>query len=322
MKKRILAAFMTVALLTAAFSGTALAWDGWDIVDGNWCYYQNDQIVTGWLAMNGTWYYMDPVSGAVQTGWVYVDGSWYYMDDSGAMLTGWQNVNGTWYYMYDSGAMATGWVYVDGAWYYMYDSGAMATGWLQIVVDQVETLDGRVIEISDWYYLSGSGAMATGWVYSGDTWYYMGANGVLQYGWVQSGNDWYWMTEYGMLRDTWLSLVDTEFDGRPGIADYTYYYLKQDGTMACNETLDIFGETCTFGASGAVIGIPNAVKVPINFASVEHLMQLPGIGEVLAQKIVDYRENHGMFTDITQLMNVNGIGEGRFAAIKDYIILG
>ena len=59
--------------------------------------------------------------GAMLTGWVEVNGTWYYMNSSGAMLTGWVDVRGTWYYMYSSGAMAYN-TYIGS--YYVDDSGA------------------------------------------------------------------------------------------------------------------------------------------------------------------------------------------------------
>lgn len=57
----------------------------------------------------------------------------------------------------------------------------------------------------------------------------------------------------------------------------------------------------------------------INTATAEQLEQLPQIGEVIAARIVAYRELHGAFGSITELMNVEGIGEGRMNAIMDYI---
>ena len=48
------------------------------------------------------------------TGWVQIDGSWYYMDANGAMATGWLRLGSSWYYMGGSGAMVTGTQVVDG----------------------------------------------------------------------------------------------------------------------------------------------------------------------------------------------------------------
>lgn len=57
----------------------------------------------------------------------------------------------------------------------------------------------------------------------------------------------------------------------------------------------------------------------INTADAEALAQLPEIGETIAQRIIDYREEHGRFTATSELMNVEGIGQTRFDLIKDYI---
>ncbi|MBC7337905.1 MAG: ComEA family DNA-binding protein, partial [Clostridia bacterium] len=46
---------------------------------------------------------------------------------------------------------------------------------------------------------------------------------------------------------------------------------------------------------------------------------LPGIGPALAQRIISYREQHGPFRTVEDIKNVPGIGEGRFAQIKDLI---
>jgi len=55
--------------------------------------------------------------------------------------------------------------------------------------------------------------------------------------------------------------------------------------------------------------------ININTASAAQLMTLPGIGEVLSQRIVDYREANGPFPSVAALTNVSGIGEKRLAAI-------
>jgi len=52
----------------------------------------------------------------------------------------------------------------------------------------------------------------------------------------------------------------------------------------------------------------DARKIDLNTASVEGLVRLPGIGEVLAGRIVAYREAHGRFASIEELVAVSGIG--------------
>lgn len=59
-------------------------------------------------------------------------------------------------------------------------------------------------------------------------------------------------------------------------------------------------------------------KVNINIASKEELMTLNGIGEQIANKIIEYRKNI-KFNDIEDLMNVNGIGTSKYDGIKNNI---
>jgi competence protein ComEA len=60
-------------------------------------------------------------------------------------------------------------------------------------------------------------------------------------------------------------------------------------------------------------------KININRAEPWLLETLPGIGEVLAQRIVDYRSENGPFKRIEDLLKVSGIGEGTLEKIRDYI---
>lgn len=60
-------------------------------------------------------------------------------------------------------------------------------------------------------------------------------------------------------------------------------------------------------------------KIDINTASVAEFQTLKGIGETIAQRIVDYREKNGFFKSTEDLMNTKGIGKTTFENIKDKI---
>lgn len=60
-------------------------------------------------------------------------------------------------------------------------------------------------------------------------------------------------------------------------------------------------------------------KVNINSASAEELMLLPGIGEVLANRIIQEREENGRFNNVDEIVRVSGIGEATLNNIKNYI---
>ena len=64
---------------------------------------------------------------------------------------------------------------------------------------------------------------------------------------------------------------------------------------------------------------PKSSKVNINKADVSELQNLPGVGVSLAEKIFNYRKENGNFKKIEDLKNVNGIGEKKFEALKEYI---
>ena len=61
--------------------------------------------------------------------------------------------------------------------------------------------------------------------------------------------------------------------------------------------------------------------INLNTATLEELDSLPGIGEVLAQRILEYRESHGGFQSLEELMQVDGIGESTFAELQGKITL-
>ncbi len=66
---------------------------------------------------------------------------------------------------------------------------------------------------------------------------------------------------------------------------------------------------------------PYNERININAATAPELEQLPGIGPSLAQSIIEYRESHGPFQSIDDLINVPGIGPAKLSAMQDLIRL-
>ncbi|MEE8411780.1 MAG: helix-hairpin-helix domain-containing protein [Acidobacteriota bacterium] len=62
--------------------------------------------------------------------------------------------------------------------------------------------------------------------------------------------------------------------------------------------------------------------IDLNRATARELIQLPGVGEVIAKRIVDFREEHGPFKRVEDLMKVKGIGEKSLEKIRPYIRIG
>jgi competence protein ComEA len=79
----------------------------------------------------------------------------------------------------------------------------------------------------------------------------------------------------------------------------------------------VAGGAASAGGSGAAG--PATGPVSLSSATVAQLDTLDGIGPTLAQRIVEYRQAHGGFSSIDQLRQVDGIGEKRFAALKEAV---
>ena len=62
-------------------------------------------------------------------------------------------------------------------------------------------------------------------------------------------------------------------------------------------------------------------KINLNTASLDQLMEIPGIGEAKASAILRYREENGGFSSIEEIMNIEGIKEGVFSKMKEYIVV-
>lgn len=63
-------------------------------------------------------------------------------------------------------------------------------------------------------------------------------------------------------------------------------------------------------------------RIDINEATKIQLMELPGIGDLIAERIIAYREANGPFQSINDLLNVRGIGEKKLQAVEELIKVG
>ena len=113
---------------------------------------------------------------------------------------------------------------------------------------------------------------------------------------------------YTVSKGDTLSYLITLAGGVNENADSSTYNLN---TILSNNTTYYIGK----------ISENDESKISINEASVALLDTLPGIGNVLAKRIVSYRNSEGKFQYLEEITKVNGIGESLFEQIKDLICL-
>jgi len=86
--------------------------------------------------------------------------------------------------------------------------------------------------------------------------------------------------------------------------------------------VEITGEgQCRLGRMRGPQLLTLGLALDLNNATAADLDALPGIGPVLAQRIIDYRQSHGPFRNINDLEQVSGIGPKKLALIKPYVCL-
>ena len=101
--------------------------------------------------------------------------------------------------------------------------------------------------------------------------------------------------------------------------------LNLAGVLTDAQQVVVPKEGATPGASSSGVptssASPAAALVDVNTATPEELETLPGIGEVLAGAIVAYRDEHGPFTSVDQLLDVSGIGEVTLEEIRELVTI-
>ncbi|HWI55093.1 MAG TPA: helix-hairpin-helix domain-containing protein [Desulfobacteria bacterium] len=98
------------------------------------------------------------------------------------------------------------------------------------------------------------------------------------------------------------------------MTDSQHINVPHEGEIQEDAQLQGFG---TVTGTTGIVGRPG--KININTATKETLDGLPGVGPSTAEKIIEYRQTHGKFKSVSDLMNVSGIGEKKLAKFKDKV---
>ena len=88
---------------------------------------------------------------------------------------------------------------------------------------------------------------------------------------------------------------------------------------ACNRKAEKLDAPVADNRNAAATAAAHQPCVNLNRASAEELMQLPGIGEVMSRRIIEYRERHGPFRRPAEIIIIEGFSEKKYRAIADLI---
>lgn len=226
------------------FSDSGALSFGWFLSDGGWYFSEPSNasgiVKTGWLTVNGTYYYLDPIAdGKMSVGQFSVDGKDYFAKPSGALACReWVDVQDSAeaesYKVFAgsdralSGALragklftsngdgelvqARGFVTLGGCKFYADTAdGTLCSGWKNIdgswyFFDELNSFarSGWLYKDGSWFYLDSSTfVMRTGWVAVGSSWYYLNSSGRMQAGWLNLGGTWYWLDSSGAMATGW-----------------------------------------------------------------------------------------------------------------------
>lgn len=114
------------------------------------------------------------------------------------------------------------------------------------------------------------------------------------------------------------------------VADERYYYIPELGELlppAASSLISTEGSEFSSGLPGgeSAAGLPGGLPgdlINLNTAPFSSLITLPGIGEVRAQSIIDYRQQNGPFKSVFDVTQVPGIGMTTYENLRDLVTVG
>ena len=125
----------------------------------------------------------------------------------------------------------------------------------------------------------------------------------------------------GLVRLPPGSRVADAIDAAGGVLPDTDLTALNLARKVVDGELIVVGAPGAAGPAGPAVAPGGAPGGPVNLntATLAELQTLPGIGAVLAQRILDYRTAHGQFQSVNELRQVDGIGDAKFAKLKDQV---
>ena len=230
---------------------------GWIIVDGNWYfldtsgamvsnqwvgnYYLNHDGVMLKNAQTPDGHYVDASGKWIQPGWKKNNIGWWYQYSDGTFPNNtWANINNKMYHFNTSGYMQTGWIIVDGNWYFLDTSGAMVSS--QWVGNYYLDNNGVMLkntQTPDGHYVDSNGKwIQPGWKKNNIGWWYQYPNGTFPSNtWLNLSNRWYYFNTNGYMQTGWV------------LVDGKWYFLDASGAMVSNRWIGNY----YLGSDGAML---------------------------------------------------------------------